>query len=239
MGATSLTLRLLEEGLRPTIKLCDPVRAARQISRNVGLNATVERFGGPPVTALDIQRLYLAEAERRYCGEDEETNWILGEWREVLTLLETGSDALADRLDWAAKYRLFTEFREENGLAWSDPHMQSLDLAYHDIDPEAGLYYGLVQAGEMRTLVSDAEIGCRHYHCPPQDTRAFIRGMFVDRFASSIRSIGWNGIAFKHREEDMLFDMNPLVEDNVRLLNDEMSAADSLEKVVEIIQRSE
>jgi hypothetical protein len=60
--------------------------------------------------------------------------------------------------------------------------------------------------------------------------------MFVDRFATAIRSIGWNGVAFKHGGDDLLFDMNPLVEANVRLLNDEFASADSLDKVVTIIQ---
>ena len=179
--------------------------------------------------------MYLMEAERRFCGEDEETDWILGEWKEVLSGLETTPDSLVDRLDWAAKYQLLNSFRIDEGLPWNDAHMQSLDLAYHNIDPEQGLYYGLVDAGLMRTLVSDARIAAATT-CPPQDTRAYIRGTFVDRFASDIRSIGWNGIAFRHGDEDLLFDMNPLVESNVRLLNDEIASADSLDSVVKIIQ---
>jgi proteasome accessory factor A len=236
VGATNLVLQLLEDGLKPTIKLTNPVRAAKQISRDVSLKATVDRAGGPPVTALEIQRMYLMEAERRFCGEDEETDWILGEWKEVLTGLDTTPDSLADRLDWAAKYQLLNPFRTEEGLAWSDPHMQSLDLAYHDIDPAQGLYYGLCGAGQMRTLVSDARIDAAAT-CPPLDTRAYIRGMFVDRFASAIRSIGWNGIAFQHGGEDLLFDMNPLVEANVCVLNQEFAAAQSLDDVVSIIRR--
>lgn len=237
VGATSLVLRLLEEGLRPTIKLADPVRAAKQISRDITLKVSVDRAAGPPVTALEIQRIYLMEAERRYCGEDDETDWILGAWKEVLTDLETNPESVADRIDWAAKYRLFAAFREDEQLTWNDPHMQSLDLAYHNIDPEQGLYYGLLQSGQMRALVSDARIEAA-IAIAPQDTRACIRGLFVDRFASSIRSIGWNGIAFKHDGEDLLFDMNPLVEPNVRLLNEEMTSARSLDQIVEIIQRA-
>jgi len=235
VGSTSLVLRLLEDGLKPSIKLADPVRAAKQISRDVSLKALVDRAGGPPVTALEIQRMYLMEAERRYCGEDEETDWILGEWKEVLTCLETTPDTLSDRLDWVAKHQLLDPFRADVGLTWSDPHMQSLDLAYHDIDTAQGLYYGLVEAGQMRTLVTEAAIDAATF-CAPRDTRAFIRGLFVDRFTPAIRSVGWNGIAFKHAGEDLLFDMNPLVEANVRILNEEMAAANSLDEVVRIIQ---
>jgi proteasome accessory factor A len=153
----------------------------------------------------------------------------------VLNALETDPAALTDRLDWVAKYRLLDTFREEQGLTWSDPYMQSLDLEYHNIDPELGLYYGLEQAGQMRRLVTDSRIEAAA-SCPPEDTRAFIRGVFVERFGSAVRSIGWNGIAFQHNGQDLLFDMNSLVEENVSLLNQEVAAAATLEQFVEVIR---
>ena len=113
--------------------------------------------------------------------------------------------------------------------------MQSLDLAYHDIDPEASLYYGLEQAGEMRRLITDTRIEAA-MTCPPGDTRAYIRGLFVSRFGASVRSVGWNGVAFKHNGEDLLFDMNPLVEENVQALNDEFANIQSLDEAVKVIQ---
>ena len=121
-------------------------------------------------------------------------------------------------------------------LDWSDDILQSLDLAYHDLDPETGLYAGLVEAGEMRRLVTDARIDAAT-SCPPADTRAFLRGEFVTRFGPAVRSIGWNGVAFTHRGEDLLFDMNPLVEENVRLLNEEVAGAESLDEVISLIRR--
>src|SRR5579871_4442605 len=52
VGTTSLVLKLLEEGLTPPIKLSDPVRAVKQVSRDRTLQQTLDRQGGPPVTAL-------------------------------------------------------------------------------------------------------------------------------------------------------------------------------------------
>src|SRR5579884_4111 len=236
VGATSLVLSLLEEGLTPPVKLVDPIRAVKQVSRDLSLKQTIERQGGPALTALEIQRIYLAEAEKRLCGKDEETDWVIAEWSATLDALETDPFRLADRLDWVAKYQLLNAFREEQGLEWNDPYLQSLDLAYHDVDPEQGLYYGLEQAGEMRRLVTDGRIQAA-MSCPPFDTRAFLRGVFVERFGSAIRRIGWNGVAFRHNDQDLLFDMNPLVEENVRLLNDEFASAETLEGVIAIIRR--
>lgn len=235
VGTTSLVLRLLEDGLNAPVKLADPVRATKQISRDITLKQTVERIGGPALTGLEIQRIYQQEAQKRLAGQDEDTDWTLAEWAATLDALEAAPLALADRLDWAAKFKLLDTFRQEEGLGWNDPYMQSLDLAYHDVDPEISLYYGLEQAGEMRRLVTDTRIEAA-MTCPPGDTRAYIRGLFVSRFGPSIRSVGWNGVAFKHNGEDLLFDMNPLVEPNVQALNDEFANSQSLDEVVKVIQ---
>lgn len=237
IGATSLVLGMLEQGMAPPVRLVNPVAATKQISRDVSLRVRVERHGGgAPVTAIEIQRLYLEEAMKRMSGQSADADWTLAEWARTLDLLETDPSALADRLDWVAKRELLGAFREEEGLRWNDPHMQSLDLTYHNIDPEYGLYYGLEQAGAMRHVVTDARIETAA-GCPPADTRAMIRGMFVERFGSAIRSIGWNGVAFRHNGEDMVFDMNPLVEEDVRLLNEELAATETADEFLKALQR--
>ena len=236
VGTTSLILKLLEEGLTPPLKLEEPVRAVKQISRDITLKTTVQQEHGPHLTAIEIQRIYLKEAEKRLRGLDDDTDWTLFEWGAVLDALETDPLSLGDRIDWVAKYNLLENFREDEGLKWNDPHIQSLDLAYHDIDPEVGLYYGLEQQGQMRRLVTDARIQSA-ISCPPNDTRAFLRGGFVEKFSSSVRKIGWNGIAFNHKGEDLIFDMNPLVEANVKILNDEMADIETLEEFVQNIQK--
>lgn len=237
VGTTALVLSLLEEGWTTTVRLNDPIRAVRQVSRDISLQQTVERKDGPAMTAIEIQRLYQQEAAKRLRGRDEDTDWTLTEWASVLDALENDPMSLADSLDWVAKYNLLNTFREAEGLEWSDPYLQSLDLAYHDVDPEQGLYNGLDQAGETRKLVTEGRIQAA-LSCPPADTRAFIRGLFVERFGPAVRSIGWNGILFQYQGEDFLFDMNSLVEDNLALLNDEFAAAETLDDFVAVIQRS-
>jgi len=235
VGTTSLVLSLLEEGLTAPVKLVDPVRAVKKVSRDRTLKTPLERQGGPALTPIEVQRIYLDEAEKRLRGRDEDTDWTLNEWRIVLDALETDPLQLADRLDWVAKFQLLNAFREEEGLQWNDSYMQSLDLAYHNIDPEQGLYYGLEQSGEMRRLVSDAHVQAA-MACPPADTRAFLRGLFVEKFGGAVRSIGWNGVAFKHNGSDLLFDMNTLVEENVQVLNEEFGSLETLDAVVAAIQ---
>ncbi len=236
IGVTSLVLKLLEEGLTAPIRLVNAVQATKLISRDIGVRQTVERQGAPPITAIEIQRMYLEEAKNRLAGLDADADWTLSEWEWILDALEKDPLTLSEHLDWVAKYTLLNGFREEEGLRWTDPHVQSLDLAYHNVDPEQGLYYGLDQAGAMRRLVTDGRTEAA-VSCPPADTRAFIRGLFVERFGSSVRSIGWNGIAFRHNGEDIVFDMNTLVDEDVRVLNEELANAESLDDFVRLINR--
>lgn len=236
IGVTSLVLKLLEEGLAAPIRLGNAVQATKVISRDCTLRHTVDRQGGPPITAIEIQRIYLAEAQKRLAGLDDDTDWTLSEWAWILDVLEKDPLSLSEHLDWVAKYTLLNGFREEEGLKWTDPHVQSLDLAYHNVDPEQGLYYGLDQAGAMRRLVTDGRTEAA-MACPPADTRAFIRGLFIERFGANVRSIGWNGIAFRHNGEDILFDMNTLVGENVRVLNEELANAETLDDFVKLINR--
>lgn len=236
VGATCLVLALLEMGLTPPVRLDAPVRAAKQISRDISLRQEVDRSGAPPISAIEIQRLYQQEADRRLRGMSEDSDWVLDAWDRTLSDLSEDPWRLADRLDWVAKHSLLDPFRQEEGLAWSDAHMQSLDLAYHNVNPEQGLYFGLVQSGAMQTLVSHGYVEAAQA-CAPEDTRAYLRGLFVRRFNQSIRSIGWNGVVYHHSGDDLLFDMNPLVDENVQVLNDEFSCAESLEDVAEILKR--
>ncbi len=236
VGTTSLAIGLLESGWTPPVRLKNPVGAIKEISRDQTLRWLVTREEGGTISALEIQRLYLAEAQRRFQGATPDADWTLSEWEMVLDALERDILLAADRVDWIAKRQLLEQFMGAEGLDWTDPVMQSLDLAYHDLDPELGLYQGLEQEGVMRRLVTDRRIEGA-MTCPPQDTRAFLRGLFVSRHGSAVRSIGWNGVAFTHEGEDLLFDMNPLVEPNVQLLNEEMSATSSLAEVVQVIKK--
>jgi proteasome accessory factor A len=236
VGALSLVLSLLEEGWEPKLRIANPVQALKAISRDQSLRWLVTLEDGTTVSAVDVQRMYLQEAQCRLAGSSPDADWALAEWRQALDDLDRDIMLARDRVDWVAKRHLLEQYMEAEGIGWDDPFMQSLDLAYHDVDPDAGLYYGLVEAGEMRRLVTDKRIEAATT-CAPEDTRAYLRGLFVKRFAKSIHSIGWNGVSFEHGDEDFVFDMNSLVLPNIQLLNEEMANATSLDDVIAIIEQ--
>ena len=198
VGTTLLTLRLLEGGWRPQgVALRDPVAAIKQVSRDPSLKWNVERAGGGTIGAVDIQREYLKAAQERLRGLSDETDLVLTEWESVLDRLESDPLGLSDTLDWAAKRSLIEEFREAEGLEWGDPTLQSLDLEYHNTDPQAGLYYGLEQEGRVRRIVSEDEIARAVAHPPASSPRAVVRGLAVSKFGDSIQSVTWGRLTLQ------------------------------------------
>ncbi|PYJ70596.1 MAG: hypothetical protein DME76_04955 [Verrucomicrobia bacterium] len=109
--------------------------------------------------------------------------------------LERDPMAARDRIDWAAKKFLLDTLQEEEKLSWSDPWLQSIDLEYHNLDLDRGLYYELVRKGLMRRITTEDEIKTAIFN-PPETTRAFFRGRAVARFNDEISSIQWDEIVF-------------------------------------------
>jgi hypothetical protein len=113
----------------------------------------------------------------------------------VLNDLERNVALARDRVDWVAKKFLLTALQEEEKLAWNDPWLQAIDLEYHNIDFDRGLYFELLRQGSMRRIVSEEEIKAAIF-TPPETTRAFFRGRSVARFNEAISSIQWDEIVF-------------------------------------------
>jgi hypothetical protein len=179
IGTTSLVLNLLERKIFPQdMGMGDPVWALKEISRDPGHKWILRRHNGKTISAIDVQRSYLDLALRHLKGMDDESDWVLREWEQTLDDLETDPMLLVDRLDWVAKKWMLESFREAEKLDWDDPWMQSLDLEYHNIDPNRGLYYDMVKQGSMRRVLTDEQIE-KAVTTPPQDTRAKARAAVV------------------------------------------------------------
>src|SRR2546422_6969416 len=192
LGTTALVLELIERGKSPQLEIAQPIDAAKSISRDQNYDWIIELRDGRKISAIDVQRLYLSAAQKVE-RDDEERRWILREWESILNDLERDVMLCRDRADWAAKKFLLNELQGEEKLQWSDPWLQAIDLEYHNIDLERGLYYELQRHGSMRRVVSEEEIR-RAIFSPPETTRAFFRGRAVARFTEQIESIPWNEI---------------------------------------------
>jgi proteasome accessory factor A len=85
---------------------------------------------------------------------------------------------LSREVDWVAKYRLLERYQIRHDLAMSSARLALIDLNYHDVNRNRGLYYKLVSAGLMDRIVTDADVE-RAMLEPPATTRARLRGEFI------------------------------------------------------------
>ncbi len=206
VGTTALVLDLVERGQAPAPNLANPVEAAKAISRDPARSWIVQLAGGRTISAIDLQRLYLEAAMKAFPEPDPLRAWVLREWDAILNTLAADPMAARDRVDWAAKLFLLETFRDSERLEWSNPWLQSLDLEYHNVDFDHGLYYELLRQGSMRRIVSEDEIKFAIFN-PPENTRAFFRGRAVARFNEFIASMQWDEVVLAHENVSRRFKM--------------------------------
>jgi proteasome accessory factor A len=179
LGTTGLVLQLIEEGKGPRdLDLDEPVEALQEISQDQDREWILRLQSGKRISAIDIQEQFLAAAKMHCTGQDDETDWVLEQWEAVLQDLRGDYGCLVGRVDWASKLWVLENFREAEKLEWSDPMLKSLDLEYHNLNSEKGLYYGLLQEGRVPRLTTDKAVELAMEH-PPRNTRAFGRGELV------------------------------------------------------------
>lgn len=198
VGTTSIVLRLLEDDLVPSDWiLSSPLRALREVSRDPTFRWLVEFLERGTVGAIDVQREYLALAEG-YRGESEQTDWVLDGWASVLDGLEKKPLEMGDRVDWVAKRNIVDQYRESEGLHWGDDALHSIDLEYHNIDPDKSLFHAFQQMGNTQRVVRDLDIVTAMTD-PPQNTRARGRAKLVEqvlkRRTPKFYLFDWNGVA--------------------------------------------
>ena len=211
VGTTRLVLELIERGKAPQIGLDDPVLAIKDISRDPSLKVPVRLDNGSMMSALDLQGLY-CEAARKELGEqDDDTAWIVQEWEETLRLLRHDRAQLIGRVDWVTKLWSLETFAEAEQLNWDDAWLTSLDLEYHNIDPERSLFLGLEADGRTTRLTTDLEIASA-MKAGPDDTRGGIRGLCVRRFPDDIKSVQWERVQFTGGILPRILDMQDLFE---------------------------
>ncbi|HEY7659443.1 MAG TPA: depupylase/deamidase Dop [Actinomycetota bacterium] len=197
VGTTAIVLKMIEDDYLPDLQLATPVSALHEVSRDLTCAALIRLADGRKLSAVQVQWEYLERAKKYVEQEDTSAEGleVVERWEAVLTALEDDPMQLARELDWVAKYRLLAGFRERDGLDWSDPKLRLIDLQYHDVRRDRGLYHRLAATGKVERLVGDDEIE-RAIMEPPEDTRAYFRGRCIDRYPDAIAAASWDSMIF-------------------------------------------
>ena len=197
VGATDLVLRMIEAGVvLRDLTLENPIRAIREISHDITGKKTVRLSNGRELSALDMQREFFERAfefaHRREIAVGTVAK-VLDLWERTLDAVEKDDlAAVASEIDWVNKLQLVERYSIKHDLALSSPRIAQIDLAYHDINQNRGLYYLSQRRGLVKTVTSEAEIALAQVE-PPQTTRAKLRGDFIKRAQETRRdfTVDW------------------------------------------------
>jgi Pup amidohydrolase len=209
IGATSLVLWLIEEGLVDrNLALAAPVDEMHAVSHDPSLTHLLRLQDGRRVTAIQMQMEFLEMARKHVedrwgIDADADTVEILDLWETTLDALERNPFELAGVLDWPTKLQILQGYIDRDGLDWGDRRLQAVDLQYSDVRPEKGLALRLMASGRIRTLLDDAAVTRAMDH-PPEDTRAWFRGECLRRYPDDVVAASWDSVIFDIRGRSAL-----------------------------------
>jgi hypothetical protein len=122
VGTTALVLALIDGGATPgdAVHLQSPLSAMQAFASDPTCTAMVKASCGKELTALAIQRHYLAMVEARLDtrGMPPWARAVCQRWRATLDRLATAPESMATTLDWPIKLALFKRRAQQRGVAW-------------------------------------------------------------------------------------------------------------------------
>jgi proteasome accessory factor A len=183
MASTDLILRLMEARVvMPGLALAREMQAIRDVAHDITGVATVELADGGSATAVQVQQAYIDLVTSHLGGiikPTDEVESILDLWQRGVDAVRTQNFSLVDtELDWAIKFKILKRYQERLDCRLDDPRLARLELAFHDVSPEHGLFYRLQAQGLVRRIVDDERI-VKAMTTAPTSTRAHLRGQFV------------------------------------------------------------
>jgi proteasome accessory factor A len=182
VGSADIVLRMIEAGVvMRDLTLENPIRAIREVSHDITGRRRVRLANGKEASALEIQQEYFTKAsefvERR--EGDATAKRVVELWGRVLASIEAGDlSAIEREIDWVTKLRLIERYQSRHDLPLAHPRVAQMDLAYHDLRRNRGLYALMEKRGQVDRVTTDIEI-FEAKETPPQTTRARLRGEFI------------------------------------------------------------
>jgi hypothetical protein len=124
IGTTALVVAMIDAGLSPgaAVNLESPLEALATYAADPGCTATAPVGGGAEMSAVQVQRHYLHQAQE-HLGEGFMPPWaeeVCARWETVLDRIEEEPASLASILDWALKFAIYKDRVERCGLQWGD-----------------------------------------------------------------------------------------------------------------------
>ena len=184
VATTELMLRAAELGLlKDKFTIENPIKTIREISNDLKFRNSFRLSSGREITALQMQNemydIVLSMPGLDEILEKPFYRYALNLWRRSLDALESHDYSLVDmELDWMIKRKFMNSYKEKHQLNDMDSRLILLDISYHNIRKDRGLFYILEKSGMARTLITNNDVNSAMEN-PPETTRAALRGRFI------------------------------------------------------------
>jgi len=184
VATTELMLRAAELGLlKDKFTIENPIRTIREISNDLKFRNSFRLSSGREITALQMQNemynIILSMPSLDEILEKPFYRYALNLWRRSLDALESQDYSLVDmELDWMIKRKFMNSYKEKHQLNDMDSRLILLDISYHNIRKDRGLFYILEKSGMAKTLITNNDVNSAMEN-PPETTRAALRGRFI------------------------------------------------------------
>lgn len=184
VATTELMLRAAELGLlKDKFTIENPIKTIREISNDLKFRNSFRLSSGREITALQMQN-EMYNIVSSMPGLDEILDkpfyrYALNLWRRSLDAFESQDFSLVDKeLDWMIKRKFMNSYKEKHQLNDMDSRLILLDISYHNIRKDRGLFYILEKSGMAKTLITNNDVNSAMEN-PPETTRAALRGRFI------------------------------------------------------------
>lgn len=184
VATTELMLRAAELGLlKDKFTIENPIKTIREISNDLKFRNSFRLSSGREITALQMQN-EMYNIVLSMPGLDEILDkpfyrYALNLWRRSLDAFESQDFSLVDKeLDWMIKRKFMNSYKEKHQLNDMDSRLILLDISYHNIRKDRGLFYILEKSGMAKTLITNNDVNSAMEN-PPETTRAALRGRFI------------------------------------------------------------
>ena len=184
VATTELMLRAAELGLlKDKFTIENPIKTIREISNDLKFRNSFRLSSGREITALQMQNemynIVLSMPGLDEILEKPFYRYALNLWRRSLDALESEDYSLVDmELDWMIKRKFMNSYKEKHQLNDMDSRLILLDISYHNIRKDRGLFYILEKSGMAKTLITNNDVNGAMEN-PPETTRAALRGRFI------------------------------------------------------------
>jgi proteasome accessory factor A len=210
------------------MRMENPIRSIREISHDLTGKHAVKMADGRTMNAIDIQRHYLEKVAgfvRSHGAHNELVPRIMELWERTLDAIESQNYAAIDtEIDWAIKLKLLGAYAARHDVDLGSSSVAQLDLRYHDISPERGLFNVLERRGAAARVTSNEAIA-RAVDEAPSTTRAQLRGRFVQAARDSGRdyTVDWVHLKLNDRSHQTILCKDPFQNTDERV--DELIAS--------------